>query len=70
MKITIHVNGMTFTTAIDSGMSAKEAKESVYENIEQMHKLEMTLDDGTFLVMGKEALSNSILIFSDSEDAS
>lgn len=65
MKITLHVNGMTFESPTTNEMSTEDAKSVIYESIESMNKLELECSDGSFVVIGEEALSNAILVFSD-----
>lgn len=65
MKITLHVNGMTFESPTTNEVSTEEAKGVIYENIENMDKLEFLCSDGRYVVIGEKALSNAILVFSD-----
>ena len=65
MKFTLHVNGLVFESAITDKISVEKAKSAVYENIENMNKLEMESSDGSFVVIGKDALQSAVLIFSE-----
>jgi hypothetical protein len=65
MKMTLHTNGLTFTSKVTDEVSVEEAKLSIYSVIEKMNKLEMECDDGSFVVIGEQALQNSILVFSE-----
>ena len=65
MKTTLHVNGMTFETAVTKEVSVEDAKTAVYENIESINKLEFLCSDGSFVVIGEKALSSAILVFSE-----
>ena len=65
MKMTLLTNGFTFTSKVTDEVSVEEAKLSIYSVIEKMNKLEMECDDGSFVVIGEQALQNSILIFSE-----
>lgn len=65
MKMTLHVNGLTFSSPVTDEVSVAEAKAAIYENIENMNKLEMECDDGSFVVVGEEALKSSVIVFSE-----
>lgn len=65
MKMTLHINGLTFTSRVTDEVSVNDAKSAIYENIEQLNKLEMECDDGSFIVIGEAALQNSVIVFSE-----
>lgn len=65
MRLTIYTNGLVFNSSSNSDMSAEKAKTLFYAQFERMNKLEMTLEDGSFLMIGEEALKNAVLVFRD-----
>ena len=65
MKITLKVNGFTFVSAPIEDLSAEDMKDILYKDFSEMDKLEMECNDGSFIIIGKEALQNAILICSE-----
>lgn len=65
MRMTLHINGLTFVSKSTDDISMEAAKLSFYSNIDKLNKLEMGCDDGRFIVIGKQALQNAIMIFSE-----
>ncbi|MCP3908956.1 MAG: hypothetical protein GY712_13180, partial [Oceanicoccus sp.] len=41
-----------------------DAKATIYENLENMNKLEMECEDGSFIVIGEKALQGAVMVFS------
>ncbi|MCP5079877.1 MAG: hypothetical protein GY951_17720 [Psychromonas sp.] len=64
MKMTLHINGLTFTSASTDEVSVVDAKATIYENLENMNKLEMECEDGSFIVIGEKALQGAVMVFS------
>ena len=65
MKLTLHVNGLTFESAITGEVSVETAKGRLFDNLDELKKLEMKLSNGSFVIIGEGALKNSVLIFSE-----
>jgi len=65
MKMTLHVNGLTFSSPPTDVVSVSDAKLAFYDNIQMMKKLEMECEDGSFIVIGEAALQNAVAVFSD-----
>lgn len=65
MRMTLHVNGLTFESKSEDGVDKEEAKNSVFKLINEMDKLEMECSDGSFVVIGEEAMKRAVLVFSD-----
>lgn len=65
MKMTVIVNGVTLVSKVNDSGTAKEVASSVYENINNMNSLQFETDTGEFVVLGREVVTNAILIFKD-----
>lgn len=65
MRMTLITNGVTFKSPLTDEVSVEEAKATIYGNIQNMNKLEMVCEDGSYVIIGVEALQNAIIIFSE-----
>ncbi len=65
MKITVHVNGLIFTSKVTDEMTPEEAKEAFFKDFEKMEKFTVKTKDGSFILFGKTALQNAVLVFSE-----
>ena len=65
MYMEIKIDGLTYRTKKSNEATAKEVQNKLYENFNEMEKLQCDLDDGGFFVMGKAALQRAQIIFYD-----
>ena len=65
MRMTTHVNGMTFESAESNKSSASEACNIFYEKLEAVESIQVKLKDGGFLIIGSEAVKNAVIILND-----
>jgi hypothetical protein len=61
----IKIDGLTYQTKKSNELTAKEIQNKLYENFAGMEKLQCDLDDGGFLLMGRDALQRAQIIFYD-----
>lgn len=61
MRITVHVNGMTFKSK-ESDEEPAVVKSQLFDQLDKMNKLEFEADDGSYVLIGHEAFKKCILV--------
>ncbi len=61
MKIEITIDGKTYITKCGEE-SAKEIADGMYEKFDVFTKLKTQLEDGSYLLIGKEAVQRAVII--------
>lgn len=62
MKIEIIIDGKIYTTVESPNITIEKAAESLYENFAELNKLQLNLEDGSVLIIGKGVIQSSVFI--------
>lgn len=65
MKITIHLNGYQYNCKVTDEKTKQEAADAFYAQLEDFSKLQVELEDGHILLLGKQAIQSASFIISD-----
>jgi hypothetical protein len=64
-QITIKYEGETYKSEPTEEMSAKDLKDTLYAQLEDFNKLEMTLEGGGFLLLPENAIKGCVIQIKD-----
>lgn len=67
MRVKIISNGVTYISKANAEFSANDTSEKIYDGFinTEVAALKFHLEDGSYLVLGKDAISNAHFIFED-----
>ena len=65
MRVEIDYKGKTYVSKNEEGVKAEDVAEDLYELADEMVKFKIGLEDGSFLILGKEATRLAVFRFID-----
>ena len=61
MWMELEYQGKTYKTKTTDQTDQDKAVETIYENLAKMDRMKMDLEDGSILIIGKDALQSAVI---------
>ena len=62
MQVTVEYEGKTYKGVENKDVKASDAANALYEGFESYDKLQLELEDGSVLILGKHALQSCVIV--------
>lgn len=65
IQVTVVTGGQTFKSTESDAATVDELRDMIYEDLENMGKFKMELEDGGWLLLGTSSIENATIVIKD-----